>query len=115
MSDYNPARTREVIATLRALQNNPHVKQIRGTLGSTSKDKRIGAVCALGGIRDFCDSYRGISGFEKQVNLDLPVRTYEITNWNDSRFLSFGQIADKIEEAALANGGEETLYSFLDG
>ena len=98
---YNAHFTSEAIATLRNLARNSNVRQITGTFGEVDENGR-GAVCAVGGLLHFADSYRNMSeeSATELMNKHLPITTGEIFNLNDDDHLSFEQIADYIEAEA---------------
>lgn len=104
---FNRYWTARAVRLLRRLQTNPFVTQKRNSGGYVDENGN-GAVCANQALIEFLDGLRHAPNASSFAPIDriLPVSSAEIINWNDSQYLSFAAIADKIEEAA---GGPEVL------
>lgn len=101
---FNRYWTARAIRMLRTVAKNPFIRQRRNSYGSLDANGH-GSVCANQVLIELLDNLRNEGG-EAAINRVLPVRSSDIIDWNDRGYLSFEQIATKIEQAA---GGPEAL------
>lgn len=98
-----------VLRNLEAARQQGIVTQARGDYGKANGNGG-GTFCATQGLIEFLDALRNLDRGRAKAWIDrnLPITSDAIISLNDSKRLSFGQIADHIEEKA---GGADALFA----